>query len=84
MNAGLSAGSGRPAAQYHEAVVRDNAAHALQQIGHNSAVIQYALNRWPALVYDCSDGQAEIDNLPAERALRGVPVGQVKYRKFSS
>ncbi|MET3234502.1 UNVERIFIED_ORG: hypothetical protein ABIC54_006730 [Burkholderia sp. 1263] len=25
--------------------------------------IQCSLNRWPALVYYCSDGQAEIDNL---------------------
>jgi hypothetical protein len=38
--------------------------------------IQYALNRWPALVYHCSDGQAEIDNLQAERALRGVATGR--------
>jgi transposase len=34
--------------------------------------IQYSLNRWPAPVYYCSDGQLEIDNLIAERALRGV------------
>ncbi|WP_373681671.1 MULTISPECIES: IS66 family transposase [Burkholderiaceae] len=32
--------------------------------------IQYALNRWPALVRYCDDGRAEIDNLIAERALR--------------
>ncbi|MGF6605010.1 hypothetical protein P3T23_009771 [Paraburkholderia sp. GAS448] len=31
--------------------------------------IQYALNRWPALAYYCSDGQAEIDNLIAERGV---------------
>jgi transposase len=41
--------------------------------------IQYALNRWPALVYYCSDGHAEIDNLPAERALRGVAIGRRNY-----
>jgi hypothetical protein len=36
--------------------------------------IQYSLNRWSALAYYCSDGQAEIDNLIAERALRGVAI----------
>ena len=41
-----------------------------------SKAIQYSLNRWPALVYYCSNGQAEIDNLPAERALRGVAIGR--------
>jgi hypothetical protein len=41
--------------------------------------IQYSLNRWPALVYYCSDGQAEIDNLIAERALRGVAIGRRNY-----
>ena len=34
--------------------------------------IQYALNRWPALVRYCDDGRVEIDNLIAERALRGA------------
>ncbi|WP_246637502.1 IS66 family transposase, partial [Burkholderia catarinensis] len=29
--------------------------------------IQYALNRWSSLIYYCSDGRAEIDNLIAER-----------------
>ncbi|MDR6504028.1 hypothetical protein J2785_007222 [Burkholderia ambifaria] len=29
-------------------------------------VIQYALNRWPALVYCCRDGRAEIDKLIGE------------------
>ncbi|KND54815.1 Indolepyruvate ferredoxin oxidoreductase, alpha and beta subunit [Candidatus Paraburkholderia kirkii] len=41
--------------------------------------IQYSLNRWPALVYYCGDGQAEIDNLIAERALRGVAIGRRNY-----
>uniref|UniRef100_UPI001588C6A7 IS66 family transposase n=1 Tax=Burkholderia sp. BCC1640 TaxID=2676294 RepID=UPI001588C6A7 len=41
--------------------------------------IQYALNRWPALIYYCSDGRAEIDNLIAERALRGVALGRRNY-----
>ncbi|WP_175712586.1 IS66 family transposase [Burkholderia ambifaria] len=41
--------------------------------------IQYALNRWPSLIYYCSDGRAEIDNLIAERALRGVALGRRNY-----
>ncbi len=41
--------------------------------------IQYALNRWPALAYYCNDGQAGIDNLPAEQALRGVVFGRHNY-----
>ncbi|QYD67930.1 IS66 family transposase [Paraburkholderia edwinii] len=41
--------------------------------------IQYSLNRWPALVYYCRDGRAEIDNLIAERALRGVAIGRRNF-----
>lgn len=41
--------------------------------------IQYSLNRWPALIYYCSDGRAEIDNLIAERALRGVAIGRLNF-----
>ncbi|KAG8148408.1 IS66 family transposase, partial [Burkholderia catarinensis] len=41
--------------------------------------IQYALNRWSSLIYYCSDGRAEIDNLIAERALRGVALGRRNY-----
>lgn len=41
--------------------------------------IQYSLNRWPALVYYYSDGQAEIDNLIDERALRGVAIGRRNF-----
>ena len=44
-----------------------------------TAAIQYALNRWSSLVYYCSDGRAEIDNLIAERALRGVALGRRNY-----
>lgn len=35
------------------------------------AAIQYAMNLWPALLRYCADGIIEIDNSPAERALRG-------------
>ncbi|WP_408410472.1 IS66 family transposase [Paraburkholderia sediminicola] len=40
---------------------------------------EYSLNRWDALIYYCSDGVAEIDNLPAERASRGVEIGRRNY-----
>lgn len=41
--------------------------------------IRYALNRGPALIYYCRDGRVEIDNLIAERALRGVAIGKRNY-----
>lgn len=41
--------------------------------------IRYSLNRWAALAYYCEDGLAEIDNLIAERALRGVAIGRRNY-----
>ncbi len=44
-----------------------------------SKAIRYAMNRWPELVYYCSDGRVEIDNLIAERALRGVAIGRRNY-----
>ncbi|CAM2174284.1 hypothetical protein BO443_210023 [Burkholderia orbicola] len=44
-----------------------------------SKAIRYAMNRWPALVYYCSDGRVEVDNLIAERALRGVAIGRRNY-----
>jgi Transposase IS66 family len=44
-----------------------------------SRVILYALNRWEALIRNCDDGRFEIDNLPVERALRGVAIGRRNY-----
>ncbi|AIP32791.1 transposase IS66 family protein [Paraburkholderia xenovorans LB400] len=41
--------------------------------------ILYALNRWEALMRYCDGGQSEIDNLPVERALRGVAIGRRDY-----
>ena len=38
--------------------------------------ITYALKRWAALTRYCDDGRLEIDNLIAERALRGVAIGR--------
>ncbi|KEZ02170.1 hypothetical protein GQ57_30885 [Burkholderia sp. MSh2] len=55
----------------------------LQFVGREGSdtakAIRYALNRWPAFVYCCSDGCAEIDNRIAERALRGVAPGRRNY-----
>jgi hypothetical protein len=41
--------------------------------------IQYALGRWTALTRYCEDGQLEIDNNAAERALRVVAKGSSLY-----
>jgi transposase len=38
--------------------------------------IAYSLNRWDALIRFLDDGRLEIDNLIAERALRGVAIGR--------
>lgn len=70
-------GSGA-AARRHETLVRSNA-RPLSAKSDTTKAIQYALNRWPALIYYCSDGRAEIDNLIAERALRGVAPGRRNY-----
>lgn len=41
--------------------------------------IQYALNRWQALLTYIDDGMVEIDNNAAERALRAVALGRKNY-----
>jgi hypothetical protein len=41
--------------------------------------IRYALARWEALTRSVGDGNIEIDNSAAERALRGVAVGRKNY-----
>jgi hypothetical protein len=41
--------------------------------------IRYALNQWQALTRFLDDGQIEIDNNAAERALRSVAVGRKNY-----
>jgi transposase len=38
--------------------------------------IAYAFKRWPALTHYHDDGRLDIDNLIAERALRGVAIGR--------
>ncbi|CAJ0783648.1 IS66 family transposase [Ralstonia chuxiongensis] len=51
----------------------------LSRKSDTSRAILYALNRWAALTRYCDDGHLEIDNLPVERALRGVAIGRRNY-----
>jgi transposase len=51
----------------------------LSRKSDTSRAILYALNRWEALTRYCGNGQLEIDNLPVERALRGVAIGRRNY-----
>jgi len=51
----------------------------LSRKSDTSRAILYALNRWQALTRYCDDGRLEIDNLPVERALRGVAIGRRNY-----
>lgn len=51
----------------------------LSRKSDTSRAILYALNRWDALTRYCGDGRLEIDNLPVERALRGVAIGRRNY-----
>jgi transposase len=44
-----------------------------------ASAIQYALNRWAALLTYADDGMVEIDNNAAEHALRGVALGRKNY-----
>lgn len=44
-----------------------------------AGAIQYALNRWDALLTYAGDGLVEIDNNAAERALRAVALGRKNY-----
>jgi len=41
--------------------------------------VKYALSRWEALTRYAEDGQLEIDNNAAERALRAVALGRKNY-----
>lgn len=51
----------------------------LSRKSDTSAAILYALNLWPALLRYCDNGVIEIDNSAAERALRGIAIGQRNY-----
>ena len=44
-----------------------------------TAAIRYSLSRWPALTRYRDDGNLEIDNNAAERALRAVALGRKNY-----
>lgn len=48
----------------------------LSRQSDTSRAILYALNRWKTLTRYCDDERLEIDNLPVERALRGVATGR--------
>ena len=51
----------------------------LSKKSDTSAAIRYALGLWDALLRYCDDGRIEIDNNPAERALRTVAIGRKNY-----
>jgi hypothetical protein len=44
-----------------------------------AGAIQYAFNRWDALLTYAEDGVMEMDNNAAERALLGVALGRQNY-----
>jgi transposase len=49
-----------------------------------AAAIRYALSRWRALCRYLDDGQIEIDNSGAERALRAIALGRKNFLFFGS
>ncbi len=51
----------------------------LSRKSDTTAAIRYALSRWDALVRYSDDGNIEIDNNAAERALRAVALGRKNY-----
>jgi transposase len=51
----------------------------LSRKADTAAAIRYALSRWRALTRYVDDGQLEIDNNAAERALRVVALGRKNY-----
>jgi len=52
---------------------------SLSPKSETAAAIRYALSRWRALTRYVDDGHLEIDNSPAERALRAVALGRKNY-----
>jgi len=51
----------------------------LSRKSDTAIAIRYALSRWNALTRYCENGQIEIDNNAAERALRAVALGRKNY-----
>jgi transposase len=47
-----------------------------------AGAINYWLNHWAALTFYCEDGRAEISNVLAENALRGVAMGRSLCTSF--
>ncbi len=57
---------------------RENGGHILSKSPMGEA-IAYALNQWEALCVYITDGRLNIDNNPAENALRGVALGRKNW-----
>jgi transposase len=51
----------------------------LSRKSDTAVAVRYALGRWEALMRYADDGRPEIDNNPAERALRAVAQGRKNY-----
>jgi transposase len=51
----------------------------LSRKSDTALAVRYALSRWDALLRYVDDGRIEIDNNPAERALRTVALGRKNY-----
>src|SRR5882762_3664723 len=51
----------------------------LSRKSDTALAVRYALSRWDALLRYVDDGRLEIDNNPAERALRTVALGRNNY-----
>ena len=57
----------------------EKAQRSLSSKSETAGAIRYALSRWRALKRYTEDGQLEIDNSAAERALRAVALGRKNY-----
>jgi transposase len=57
----------------------NNTLSGLSRKSDTAAAIRYALSRWRALTRYLDDGQIEMDNSAAERALRTVALGRKNY-----
>jgi hypothetical protein len=82
----------RRAARQEYAVPLLNEMHAwitesLSQIDSKSDLAEafrYSLNRWEALCRYTQDGRLEVDNLIAERSIRGMGIGRRNFLFFGS
>lgn len=88
---GQSAEARRTARQAHAVPLLD-AMHAwmietVVQIDDKSALagaFRYSINRWSSLCRYTEDGRLEIDNLIAERSIRGMGIGRRNFLFFGS